>query len=108
MPKTQQTPMLGWTQDMIGSLWDLTQPAITQRFQSEIRDCEKLIESKLKLKNPVDLIDDPEMPTPELLAWAISSGTRSMTCPILAPRTRKRVPSACVVLIRRNRASDRT
>ena len=63
--------MLGWTQEMIGDLWNLTQPAIIQRFQSEIRDCEELIESKLKLKNPVDLIDDPEMPTPELLGWAI-------------------------------------
>ncbi len=63
--------MLGWTQEMIGNLLNLSQPAITQRFQSEIRNCEKLIESKLKLKNPSDLIDDPEMPTPELLGWAI-------------------------------------
>jgi hypothetical protein len=56
--------MLGWTQEMIGNCVNLSESAIRQRFDAEIRNCEKLLESKLKLKNPVDLIDDTEMPTP--------------------------------------------
>jgi predicted transcriptional regulator len=91
--------VIGWTQEMIGNLLNLTQPAITQRFQSEIADLQTLIESKLKLRNPADLISDrfkgeipdlekllesklkvknpadlsgdSETPTPEILGWAL-------------------------------------
>jgi hypothetical protein len=63
-----QLAMLGWTQDMIGSLLNLTHQAISQRFEQEIRNCEKLAESKLKLKNPADLSREAETPMPEAQA----------------------------------------
>ena len=66
-----QLSMLGWTQEMIGELTNLSKQAIDQRFGQEIPDLEKLVESKLKLKNPSDLTSDPDTPMPEILAWAL-------------------------------------
>ena len=40
---------------MIGNLLNLSQQAIDQRFQQEIPDLVKLVQSRLKLKNPADL-----------------------------------------------------
>jgi len=84
---------------MIGNCVNLAESAIRQRFDAEILDLVKLLQSKLKFKNPADLSSDAETPMPEVLAWAIMlsklfvlnatrSGTRSRTCPILAPSTR--------------------
>ena len=67
-----QLSMLGWTQEMIGDLTNLSKQAIEQRFRQEIADLQKLVESKLKLRNPADLTSDPETPTPEILAWALN------------------------------------
>lgn len=62
---------LGWTQEMIGNSLNLSQQAINQRFEQEIADLRKLVESRPKMKNPADLTSDAETPTPEVLAWAI-------------------------------------
>lgn len=54
-----------------GDRLDLAHNTVNDRFQSEIVDLLEAIESRLKFKNPADLIGDKEMPTPELLAWAV-------------------------------------
>jgi hypothetical protein len=59
---------VGWTQEMIGASLNLSQDTISLRFQREIPDLEKLVESRLKLKNPADLTNDKETPMPEVLA----------------------------------------
>lgn len=66
-----QLSMLGWTQEMIGTCVNLSESAIRQRFDAEIADLQKLLESKLKLKNPGDFPCDTEIPTSEVLAWAL-------------------------------------
>ena len=66
-----QLSMLGWTQEAIGDYFGLAQKTISDRFKGEIPDLEKLLESKLKLKNPADLSGDSETPTPEILGWAL-------------------------------------
>ena len=66
-----QLSMLGWTQEMIGDRLNLAHNTINDRLQSEIADLQRLTESKLKLRNPADLVGDPEAPTPEVLAWAL-------------------------------------
>jgi hypothetical protein len=58
---------------MIGNRLDLAQNTINDRFQSEIPDLEKLIQSRLKIKNPADLIGDAETPVLDLRARTISS-----------------------------------
>ena len=63
-----QLAMLGWTQEMIGNLLNLSQQAITQRVQQEIPDLEKLVQSRPKIKNPSDLTRDAETPMPEAQA----------------------------------------
>lgn len=85
-----QLSMLGWTQEMIGNSFNLSQDAISLRFQREIADLQKLVESKLKLKNPADLTSDPEAPTPEILAWALSQ-RRPNRLFAMSPRT---IPAA--------------
>jgi hypothetical protein len=56
---------------MIGNEFNLSQDAIFRRFEREIPDLEKLVASRLKLKNPGELPRDAETPMPEVLAWAI-------------------------------------
>lgn len=69
--KILQLNMLGWTNEMIGDSYDLDESTIRKRFEGEIADLRKLLESRLKLKNPADLRTDAETPTPEVLAWAL-------------------------------------
>jgi hypothetical protein len=57
--------MLGWTNEMIGNCVNLSESAIRQRFDAEIPDLEKLLQSRLKIKNPADLRSDAETPLPE-------------------------------------------
>jgi len=59
---------------MIRNLLNLTQQAIDQRFQQEIPDLEKLVQSRLKLKNPADLTSDSE--TLILTSTPSKDGTR--------------------------------
>lgn len=48
-----------------------TEKSIDHRFQQEIPDLERLVQSRLKLKNPADLTSAAETPMSEVLAWAI-------------------------------------
>lgn len=49
---------------MIGNRLDLAHNTVNDRLQSEIPDLEKLTASRLKLKNPADLVGDAETPMP--------------------------------------------
>lgn len=49
---------------MIGDRLNMPRTTIDQRIQTEVADLLKLVESKLKLKNPSDLTDDPETSMP--------------------------------------------
>ena len=67
----RQLSMLGWTNEMIGNSVNLDESRIRQRFDGEIPDLVKLLESRLKVKSPADFRSDHETPMPEVLAWTI-------------------------------------
>ena len=56
---------------MVGDRLNMPQTTVADRILTEVPDLEKLVQSRLKLKNPADLTGDAETPMPEVLAWAI-------------------------------------
>jgi len=77
---------------MIGDRLDLAQNTINDRLESEIRNCEKAIESKLNLKNPADLVGDAETPMPEVLAWAMIGDRLNLAQNTINDRFQSEIP----------------
>jgi len=51
---------------MIADRLNMPQTTISERILTELVDLLEAIESRLNFKNPADLTDDKEMPTPDV------------------------------------------